>query len=73
MSLKAFHFFFIIIAALLSVVCALMGWTAYGNSSEMGALYFALGFAALAVLMSFYGVWFFKKSKKIHKCRKTST
>ncbi len=65
MSLKAFHFLFIILAIILSIVCSLIGWVSYRNSMEVAALAFGLGFFALTVTMIFYSVWFFKKSRNI--------
>ncbi|MEO7934465.1 MAG: hypothetical protein ABIT76_15055 [Chthoniobacterales bacterium] len=65
MSLKAFHFLFIIIAIVLSIACSLIGWFAYRSSMEVAALAFGLGFSLLTVVMIFYGVWFLKKSRSI--------
>lgn len=65
MSLKAFHLLFIVIAVVLSLVCATIGWNSYQNTPSTVAIVFGVGFSVLAVVMSFYGAWFLKKSRKI--------
>ena len=65
MSLKAFHLLFIVLAIVLSLVCATIGWNSYQISPSRAAVTFGIGFSILAVVMSFYGAWFLKKSRKI--------
>jgi hypothetical protein len=59
MSLKAFHIFFIVLAILLSVGCAV--W-AFVNG---GMPIFGSSCAVVAVALVFYGINFLKKSKRI--------
>lgn len=65
MSLKAFHFVFITLAWLLSIGCAWLGWNAWSRQPETPTLWFAICFTALAVAMTFYGVWFVRKARTI--------
>jgi uncharacterized membrane protein len=65
MSLKAFHFVFIVLAIVLSLLCSFVGWTSYRNDPEQATLAFGVGFSLLAVVLAFYGAWFLKKSKSI--------
>ena len=65
MSLKAFHFVFIIFSTL--VALALGVWCIWvdlveGNSMYLGG---AIGSFAAAVLLVIYGVWFYRKMKRL--------
>ena len=59
MSLKIFHIFFIALAILLSVMCA--AWAFINHAGQM----FGIGCCVAAVLLTVYGVWFVRKSRKI--------
>jgi hypothetical protein len=58
-SLKAFHIFFIVLAILLAAGCA-----AWGFASGM-TLAFNITCAVLALLLTIYGIYFVKKSRKL--------
>ena len=59
MSLKAFHIFFILLAALLAAGCA---WWAFAN--EAGTA-FGVASAVVSVALAVYGVYFIKKSRRL--------
>lgn len=59
MSLKIFHICFIIMSALL---CAGVAWWCFANDLARA---FSYCFAAFAVLLPVYGVWFLKKTSKL--------
>jgi len=66
MSLKAFHFFFIVVAILLSVGFA--GWCMtnyYSPGGHRADLAFGIGSAVLAVTLVIYERYFVKKLKKV--------
>ncbi|HEY5892293.1 MAG TPA: hypothetical protein VIT91_03590 [Chthoniobacterales bacterium] len=65
MSLKAFHFVFIVVAILLSAGCAWFGISSYRQSDEVASLIFGVAFGIVALALTGYGVWFFRKSKRI--------
>ena len=65
MSLKAFHFVFIFFSTLLALV--LGGWCIWvdlveGNSMYLGG---AIASFAAAVALVVYGVWFYRKMKRL--------
>jgi hypothetical protein len=59
MSLKAFHIFFIVLAALLAAGCAAWGF-ANGLPPAFGTTC-----AAIAVGLVIYGIYFIRKSRKL--------
>ena len=59
MSLKIFHIFFIIVSALL---CAGVAWWCFAN--DVARIYSYI-FAAWAILLPVYGVWFLKKTRNL--------
>lgn len=65
MSLKAFHFVFIVVAVLLSAGCAWFGISSYKQNAEIASLIFGVAFAVVAIGLAGYGVWFFRKAKRI--------
>jgi len=66
MSFKAFHVFFIVVAALISVLCGVWGVRDYAtqpgatSSLVLGIVAFVAG--AMIVV---YGVWFMRKNKHV--------
>lgn len=66
MSLKGFHIVFIVFSTLLALACG--AWCVWVNL-VVGAPVFLAGaivsFAA-ALALVIYGVWFFKKMKRLH-------
>jgi hypothetical protein len=65
MSLKNFHIVFVTLSTLLALGCAYGAWTAY--STYDGAANLALTIVSLlaGVALVVYGVWFWKKAKKL--------
>jgi hypothetical protein len=65
MSLKAFHFVFILFSTLLAV--GLGAWCVWVNLVEGNSMYLAgaVGAFASAVAFVVYGVWFFRKMKRL--------
>jgi len=65
MSLKAFHFIFVIFSTLLAL--ALGGWCVWVNLVEGAPVYLAGAIAsfASAVALIIYGVWFYRKMKRL--------
>ena len=65
MSLKAFHFIFVIFSTLLAL--ALGGWCVWVNLVEGAPVYLAGAIAsfASAVALVIYGVWFYRKMKRL--------
>jgi hypothetical protein len=65
MSLKAFHFIFIFSSTLLAL--ALGVWCIWVNLVEGNRMYLggALGSFAAAVVLIIYGVWFYRKMKRL--------
>ena len=65
MSLKAFHFVFIIFSTL--VALALGVWCIWVNLVEGSSIYLggAIGSFAAAILLVVYGVWFYRKMKRL--------
>ena len=65
MSLKAFHFVFIIFSTL--VALALGIWCIWLDLVEGSSIYLAgvLASFAAAVLLIIYGVWFYRKMKRL--------
>jgi len=59
MSLRAFHILFIVLAILLAAGCAAWGF-ANGLAPAFGIVC-----AVLSVALAVYGVYFFKKSRKL--------
>jgi len=63
MSLKDFHIIFIAIATL---ACAGFGvWTLVASDVSTATLATGIASLVLAVGLSAYGVWFYRKSKKV--------
>lgn len=63
MSLKAFHIFFIVISACMSLGLGAWSVLAYSATGAEGYLFLAgTGFVALAALIP-YGLWFLRKLK----------
>ncbi len=66
MSLKAFHIFFITVAAAVSTGCAVWAFRAYGSpESRPWQLGFGIGGVVLAVALLIYGYSFLKKMKNV--------
>jgi hypothetical protein len=65
MSLKGFHIVFIVFSTLLAV--ALGGWCIWVDMVEGAPIYLAGAIAsfASAVALVIYGVWFYKKMKRL--------
>jgi hypothetical protein len=65
MSLKAFHFVFIIFSTLLAL--GLGSWCVWVNLVEGNSMYLAgaVGSYVCAVLLVVYGVWFYRKMKRL--------
>lgn len=65
MSLKAFHVFFIAVAALTALMFGAWGVWDFGRTGKGGTLAMGiLGFVAAAALV-FYGLWFLRKLKDV--------
>lgn len=66
MSLKAFHFVFIIFSTLLAIGSG--AWCIWVDLVEGAPIYVAGAIAsfAAAVALIVYGVWFYKKMKRLH-------
>lgn len=65
MSLRIFHLFFITLSTLLAFGCAVLLYENYRAEHIGSELLFAIIAAVIGVGMIIYGVWFFKKSKKL--------
>lgn len=65
MSLRIFHLFFITLSTLLVFGCAALLYENYRAQNNPKELCFALIAGALGVGLIVYGVWFFKKTKKL--------
>jgi membrane protein YdbS with pleckstrin-like domain len=65
MSLKAFHFVFIVFSTLLALVLGI--WCVWINLVEGNSAYLAGAIAsfAAAVLLVIYGIWFYRKMKRL--------
>ena len=65
MSLKAFHIIFIIFSTLLAV--GVGGWCVWVNLVEGAPIYLAGAIASFvtAVALMIYGVWFYRKMKRL--------
>jgi hypothetical protein len=65
MSLKAFHIVFIVFSTLLAL--ALGGWCIWINLVEGAPVFLAGAVAsfAAAVALTIYGVWFYRKMKRL--------
>ena len=65
MSLKAFHFVFVIFSTLLAL--AIGAWCVWVNLVEGAPVYLAGAVAsfASAVALVIYGVWFYRKMKRL--------
>jgi hypothetical protein len=65
MSLKAFHFVFIVFSTLLAL--GLGSWCIWVNLVEGNSMYLggAIGSFAAAVALVVYGVWFYRKMKRL--------
>lgn len=59
MSLKIFHICFILFSTLL---CAGVSWWCFAH--RVGDIY-GYGFAAAAVILPIYGMWFLKKTRNL--------
>ncbi len=65
MGLKAFHVFFIVVAALTALMFGAWGLWDFGRTGKGGTLAMGiLGFLAAAALV-FYGLWFLRKLKDV--------
>jgi len=65
MSLKAFHFVFVIFSTLLAL--GVGGWCIWVNLVEDAPIYLAGAVAsfASAIALVLYGVWFYRKMKRL--------
>ena len=65
MSLKAFHFVFVIFSTLLAL--GVGGWCIWVNLVEDAPVYLAGAVAsfASAIALVLYGVWFYRKMKRL--------
>jgi hypothetical protein len=65
MSLKAFHFVFIIFSTLLAI--GLGAWCVWVNLVEGNSMYLGGAIASFvcAVVLVVYGVWFYRKMKRL--------
>ena len=65
MSLEAFHFVFIVFSTLLAL--GLGGWCIWVNLVEGNSMYLggAIGSFVAAVALVIYGVWFYRKMKRL--------
>ena len=65
MSLKAFHFIFIFFSTALALGCGL--WCVWVNLIEGAPVYLAGAIGSFAVAAAFvvYGVWFYRKMKRL--------
>jgi hypothetical protein len=65
MSLKAFHFVFIVFSTLLAI--GLGAWCVWVNLVEGNSMYLAGAIASFvcAVVFVVYGVWFYRKMKRL--------
>ena len=65
MSLKAFHFVFVIFSTLLAL--GVGGWCIWVNLVEDAPIYLAGALAsfASAIALVLYGVWFYRKMKRL--------
>ena len=65
MSLKAFHFIFIAASTLLAIALGI--WCIWVNLVEGNLMYLggAIGSFAAAVALLIYGVWFYRKMKRL--------
>ncbi|MBC8126920.1 MAG: hypothetical protein H8M99_07225 [Gloeobacteraceae cyanobacterium ES-bin-144] len=65
MSLKSFHLVFVTVCTLL---CAFLAVWAFGLNPERSPMFDAVGYIGIAgaVLMLFYGVYFYRKARKLH-------
>jgi hypothetical protein len=65
MSLKAFHFVFITFSVLLAL--GLGAWCVWVNLVEGNSMYLggAVGAFAAALVLIVYGVWFYRKMKRL--------
>ncbi len=65
MSLRAFHFVFIIASILLCICLAIFAIANWQVTREFALLVFGIVTSALSVILTGYGLWFAKKSKKL--------
>jgi hypothetical protein len=65
MSLKAFHFVFIVFSTLLAL--ALGGWCIWVDLVEGAPVYLtgAIASFAAAIALVVYGIWFYRKMKRL--------
>ena len=65
MSLKAFHIIFVVFATLLALGCG--GWCIWVDLVEGAPVYLAGAIAscASAIALVVYGVWFYRKMKRL--------
>ena len=66
MSLKAFHIIFVIFSTL--VALGIGGWCVWVNLVEGAPVYLAGAIAsfATALVLVIYGIWFYRKMKRLH-------
>jgi hypothetical protein len=65
MSLKIFHIIFVILTVLTSAFVAWLFFGFYGKSQSVSYLASGVIFSVLTLALLVYGVWFYKKLKKI--------
>jgi len=65
MSLRFFHIFFIMLAALMSFLCAGIEYSNYGDQHSSLHLGFSIFAAVAGVALLVYAVFFYKKTKKL--------
>lgn len=65
MSLRFFHIIFIVLSTLLSFGFSVWLYGNYRAGNSTLELFFAIAAAAVGISLIGYGVWFFKKSRKI--------
>lgn len=65
MSLRAFHFIFIIASTLLCIVLGIFAVANWQVTRENASLIFGIVSSILSFVLTGYGFWFARKSKKI--------
>ena len=63
MSLRFFHLFFIVVAALMAFGCAYIEYSNYSADAAPLHLGGMIGASVAGVALLVYGAWFFKKSR----------
>jgi len=65
MPLRVFHLLFITVSILLAAGCAALGYDSYKAGGGWGHLVFAAVASFSAVVLGIYGVWFYRKMKRL--------